>query len=138
MEIKAVLNKPFSNSQRIDFIVTQNHNNGYEIRETANTLEAWGYTEAEIEELQRKFINNLKLSKREVFLALNEAKGITPDEIKSKISEPTVLIEFEYANDYYRGNPLVETIGKALGFTSEQLDYLFQYKKLPPEVSENA
>ena len=67
-----------------------------------------------------------------------EAKGITPDEIKSKISEPDVLIEFEYANDYYRGNPLVETIGKALGFTSEQLDYLFQYKKLPPEVSENA
>jgi hypothetical protein len=47
MEIKAELNKPYTETQRMDFIVEQNHNNGYEIRETETALEAWGYTEEE-------------------------------------------------------------------------------------------
>lgn len=47
MEIKATLNKPYTDKQRFDFIVTQNHTNGYEIKETENALEAWGYTEEE-------------------------------------------------------------------------------------------
>ena len=47
MEIKATLNKPYTDKQRIDFIVSQNHTNGYEIKETENALEAWGYTEEE-------------------------------------------------------------------------------------------
>lgn len=47
MEIKAKLNKPYTDKQRIDFIVAQNHTNGYEIKETENALEAWGYTEEE-------------------------------------------------------------------------------------------
>ena len=48
MEIKSSLKKPYTDKQRIDFIVQQNHKNGYEIRETETSLEAWGYTEAEI------------------------------------------------------------------------------------------
>ena len=47
MEIKAILNKPYTDTQRLDFIVAQNHNLGYEIKETETALEAWGYTEAE-------------------------------------------------------------------------------------------
>ena len=47
MEIKATLNKPYTDKQRIDFIVAQNHTNGYEIKETETALEAWGYTEEE-------------------------------------------------------------------------------------------
>jgi DNA-binding transcriptional MerR regulator len=50
MEIKATLNKPYTDKQRLDFIVTQNHNNGYEIKETETALEAWGYTEEEQQE----------------------------------------------------------------------------------------
>ena len=42
MEIKATLSKPYTEDQRIDFIVTQNHQQGYEIRETEEALEAWG------------------------------------------------------------------------------------------------
>lgn len=42
MEIKAVLNKPYTNAQRTDFIVLNNHQLGYEIRETVEALEAWG------------------------------------------------------------------------------------------------
>lgn len=54
MEIKATLNKPFTDVQYTDFIVEQNHNNGYEIRETDIALEAWGYTAEEIEEQEKE------------------------------------------------------------------------------------
>ena len=47
MEIKARLNKPYTEEQRADFIVVNNHNLGYEIKETALELQAWGYTEEE-------------------------------------------------------------------------------------------
>lgn len=50
MEVKTQLIKPYSEQQRLTFIVNQNHRLGYEIRETEQALEAWGYTEEEIEE----------------------------------------------------------------------------------------
>ena len=49
MEIKSTLQKPYTETQRIEFIVEQNHNNGYEIRETDDSLQAWGYTQEEKE-----------------------------------------------------------------------------------------
>lgn len=42
MEIKNTLKKPYSENQRIDFIVENNHKLGYEIKETDEELEAWG------------------------------------------------------------------------------------------------
>jgi DNA-binding transcriptional MerR regulator len=53
MEIKSTLNKPYTEEQRLNFIVSQNHQLGYEIRETEVALEAWGYTQEEIEEQQK-------------------------------------------------------------------------------------
>lgn len=47
MEIKATLNKPFAEKERMDFIVENNHRQGYEIKETETALEAWGITEEE-------------------------------------------------------------------------------------------
>ena len=47
MEIKAQLLKPYTEQERMDFIVEQNHRNSYEIKETETALEAWGYTEEE-------------------------------------------------------------------------------------------
>ena len=129
MEIKATLNKPYTNKQRIDFIVEQNHRQGYEIRETETELQAWGYTEEEKARKERERLNKLSLTKREVFLALYNDKGITPEAIKEYIKDPESLIEFEYANDYFRGNPLIDAIGQTLGYSTEQLDYLFEHKK---------
>ena len=131
MEIKAELLKPYTDEQRMEFIVEQNHNNGYEIRETEEALQAWGYTEEEKEEQERERIANLSLTKRDVFLALYKDKGITPEQIKAQIESPEALIEFEYASNYYRGNPLIDALGQALGYSSEELDYLFEYKELP-------
>ena len=45
MEIKAILEKPCTEKQRTDFIIEQNKY--YEIIETDNAIEAWGYTEQE-------------------------------------------------------------------------------------------
>lgn len=73
-------------------------------------------------------IAKLKLSKREVFLEIYKDKGITPDDIKAKITNPEALIELEYANEYYRGNPLVDIIGASLGYSKEDLDYFFENK----------
>ena len=89
--------------------------------------------EAEQAQKEKERINQLSLTKREVFLALYNDKGITPEQIKAQITNPAVLIEFEYANDYFRGNPLIDTLGLALGYTKEQLDYLFEHKEFPKE-----
>ena len=57
MEIKAELLKPYTDKQRMDFIIEQNHNNGYEIKETEKALEAWGYTDEEKQEQERECRN---------------------------------------------------------------------------------
>ena len=54
MEIKAILQKPYTENERMDFIVEQNHKNGYTIEETDDALLAWGKSDEEILE-QVKF-----------------------------------------------------------------------------------
>ena len=87
--------------------------------------------EADKQAQEREELNHLSLTKREVFLALYKDKGITPEQIKASITSPEALIEFEYATEYFRGNPLIDAIGLQLGYTSEDLDYLFQNGELP-------
>ena len=128
MEIKATLKKPYTESQRTGFIVKYNHQLGYTINETATELQALGYTEEEIAMQEKERIAKLYLTKREVFLGLYQAKGVTPEMIKAQITDPAALIEFEYANDYFRGNPLIDSVGTIFGVTAEQLDNFFETK----------
>ncbi len=131
MELKKTLIKPYTEKERLSFIVEYNHYLGYEIRDNGGTLEAWGYTEEEKEIQKKETLAKLSLTKREVFLALYKDKQITPDMIKAQITDAEALIEFEYANEYFRGNPLIDLIGEKLGYSSEDLDYLFENKSLP-------
>lgn len=87
--------------------------------------------EREAEEARKQAILQLSLTKREVFLALYKDKGITPEQIRAQISNEEALIEFDYAERYYRGNPLINNIGAALGYSSDDLDYLFQNGEFP-------
>lgn len=145
MKIKAFLQKPFEENERLDFIIKYNHNMGYVINETESELQALGYTEEEIAQQEKERIAKLSLTKREVFLGLYQAKGVTPEMIKSQITDGVnkgagsldsilesevqkALIEFEYANDYYRGNPLIDIVGATLEITPEQLDKFFETK----------
>ena len=140
MEIKATLQKPYTEEEKMDFIVQYNHNQGLDINETEEELQALGYTEEELAQQEKERIAKLSLTKREVFLGLYQAKGVTPDMIKAQITDPMALIEFEYANDYYRFNPLIDIVGATLGITPEQLDKFFETNDytvlLPPEPAE--
>jgi hypothetical protein len=137
------LKYPYTEEERANFIVEYNHNQGLRIEETElalYALEAWELLEgdevidnteawqAEQAQKERERIAQLKLTKREVFLGLFQAKQVTPDMIKAQITDPQALIEFEYANDYYRGNPLIDAVGATLGITPEQLDKFFETK----------
>lgn len=141
MEIKATLEKPYTEESKVIFIVTYNHQLGYTIKETETELQALDYTEEELEAMERERIAKLKLTKREVFLGLYQAKGVTPEQIKAQITDPMALIEFEYANDYFRGNPLIDIVGATLGITPKQLDKFFETNDytylLPIEDIEN-
>jgi hypothetical protein len=137
MEIKATLLKPYTENQRIEFIIEHNHNQGLLVEETETALVAMGKTEEELAQEEKERIARLSLTKREVFLGLYQAKGVTPEMIKAQITDPQALIEFEYANDYFRGNPLIDIVGATLGITSEQLDKFFEtndYTVLLPPV----
>lgn len=131
MEIKSELLKPYTQEQKIKFLVENNHKKGYIIEETETKLIALGYTEKEINFKEKEEKAQLSLSKREIFLALYKDKGFLPEYIRTQITDVEALIEFDYANSYYRGNPLVDKIGVLLGYSSEELDYLFENKCFP-------
>lgn len=131
MEIKAELLKPYTNEQRIKFVVENNHKLGYVIEETDKALLALGETEEEKKQKEKERILLLSLTKREIFLALYKDKGLKPEDIRKQINDIEALIEFDYAGNYYRGNPLIDKIGKLLGYSSLELDYLFEHKSFP-------
>lgn len=93
--------------------------------------------EADKQKAERERIGKMSLTKREVFLALYAAKGITPEQVRASITDTAALIEFDYATEYFRGNPLIDAIGAQLGYTTEDLDYLFENKVLPQKEEEN-
>ena len=90
--------------------------------------EEWEERQAQKE---KERIAKLSLTKREVFLALYKAKGLTPEMIRSQITDTEALIEFDYATEYFRFNPLIDKIGLMLGYSSDDIDYLFEHKQLP-------
>ena len=136
MEIKAELLKPFNEEEKIEFIVEQNHNNGYEIKETETALEAWGYSEEEKQEQRKEQISQLSMTRGDVFEALILAKGLDKSQIRSMIEQAELdtvtkalyLNRFDEALEFYRGYPIFDMLGQALGITSEMLDKFFDTK----------
>lgn len=142
MIIKDTLVKPCTEEDRINFIVQNNHNCGYEIRETEEEYQAWGYTEEEIAQMQREMLDQLTLTPADVERALYKEKHMDFEDLKALIATqlPQVdikglAIEFR-AKDFYRGAiangmRLFDVVGALLGYTPADMDYLFQHKELP-------
>ena len=136
MEIKAELKQPYTDKQRIDFIVEQNHKNGYEIRETETSIEAWGYTDEEIKKQERERLDKLSMTRGDVFEALILAKGLTKPQLRAMIENAELddmtkalyLNRFDEALDFYRGFPVFDMLGQVLGVTPKQLDDFFETK----------
>ena len=147
MEIKAQLEKPYTEEQRIQFIVDFNHKLGYTIEETETHLNAMGYTEEEKQEQERERIDKLSMTRGDVFEALILARGLTKPQIRAMIEQAELdditkalyLNRFDEALDFYRGFPVFDMLGKKLGVTPKQLDMFFtdkNYKHLLPVVQQ--
>ena len=136
MEIKAELLKPYTENERINFIVEHNHKNGYEIRETETAIEAWGYTDEEKEKAERERLNNLSMTRGDVFEALILAKGLGKAQIRAMIEQAELdtvtkalyLNRFDEALEFYRGYPIFDMLGEALDITPSMLDRFFDEK----------
>ncbi len=134
----ATLNKPYTEAQRMDFIVEYNHKQGYTIEEGENGLQALGYTEDELQAQERERINMLSLTAADVERAIYKAKDMDFEDIVEMVKESpdidvkALKIELK-ANNFYRGNPWIEQVGALLGFTPGMLDEFFEtgdYTKL--------
>ena len=142
------LEKPYTEKQKIVFIVQYNHNEGLNIQETENALyalEAWEILEGDEvidnnEEYQQEQVKKeaeriamLNMTGADVERAIYKVKGIDFDDILAMvkdnpaIDEKALKIEFK-ANNFFRGNPYIEQVGALLGFTSEMLDKFFETK----------
>lgn len=63
MKFITKINKPYTDIQRADFIVENNHLKGYEIKETETALEAWGMDEKDLLEQAKREKKDEALSK---------------------------------------------------------------------------
>ena len=148
MEIKTTLQKPYTESQRMEFVVKYNHCLGYTINETETELQALGYTEEEVAQAEYERIAKLFLTGADVERGIYQAKGMDFDDILAFVmaNPPQGLdvkalrIELK-ANHFYRGNPYVNAVGALLGFTSEQLNKFFEFNDytylIPEPVVDN-
>lgn len=131
MELKTKLGKPYTEKQRIDFIVEMNHNNAYEIRQTDTALEAWGVSDEDIALQEAERIAMLHLTSADVERAIYKAKGLDFNDVISLLEKQKATIDIKAlqielkANNFYRGNPYIDAVGTILGFTKEQLDKFF-------------
>lgn len=143
MEIKAELLKPYTDEQRIKFIVENNHNQCFTIEETETALVALGETEEEKQAKEQERIAMLSLTAADVERGIYKATGKDFDDVVEMVTalQPegidikALKIELK-ANNFYRGNPYVDAVGSLLGFTKKQLDAFFEtndYTKLLAE-----
>ena len=149
MEIKAILHKPYTQEQRIKFIVENNHKLGYLIQETENELQALDNTQEEKQQEEQERISMLSLTAADVERGIYKAIGKDFDDVVAYVQslcdssvEPqndvlnidvkALKIELK-ANNFYRGSEYVSKVGALLGFSEKQLDDFFatgDYTKL--------
>ena len=160
------LDKPYTDKQRVDFIVEYNHRQGLNIQETDTAiygLEAWEVLEGdtvidnteayeqEQAEKEAERISMLNLTAADVERAIYKVKGMDFDDIIAylevqplaeddtpQIDIKALKIELK-ANNFYRGNPYVNKVGKLLGFSDVQMDEFFEtgdYTKLLPKTED--
>lgn len=107
--------------------------------------EAWEEKQAQKE---RKRLDNLKMTRGDMFEALILAKGLTKPQIRAMIEQAELdtvtkalyLNRFDEALEFYRGYPIFDMLGEALGITGAMLDKFFETKDyhelLPVEPEE--
>lgn len=146
MEIKATLQKPYTEIEKMSFVVSYNHQLGYEIKETETELQALGYTEEELNEQEKERIQELSMTRSDFFDGTIMAWGIGQDELLvliqgllatlplENVKKLIAINNFKNALNFYRKHDLfkmlvnipiqlTETIQVIL--TDESLDKFF-------------
>lgn len=121
------------------------------IEETSINYELYNgeyLTPEEIAVKERQRLDALTLTPADVERALYKAKQMDFEDLKALIAQalPQVdikglAIEFR-AKDFYRGAEangmrLFDVVGQLLGYTPEDMDYLFEHKELPIKEEED-
>lgn len=130
MEIKATLQKPYTESERLDFIVEQNHKSGFDIKETETELEAWGYTEEEQEEQEKERINNLTMTALD-FIGVLQSFGLTLEQINAYLeSNLAVKMQLTYCQNVYCGvaKSLMPITYEGVTITAQMIENAFKQK----------
>lgn len=103
MELKAKIDKPYTKWERAIFIGEQNNTLGYEIRETETALEAWGYTDEELEQRRQEWVNNLTMTPLD-FIKVLMSLGLTLEQVNAFLeSHLDVKMQLTYCNSVYCG-----------------------------------
>ena len=145
MEIKLILNAPYTEDERIQFILNCNELN-YIIKYTETAIEAWGYTQEELEYETSKQIQELFMTRSDFFDGTIDAWGVGEDELlflvqrmltdlplenKQKLK---AINNFKNALNFYRkhdlfkllvGRPIQLTETTQVIITEESLDKYF-------------
>jgi hypothetical protein len=81
MEIKATLQKPYTENERMNFVVRYNHQLCYVIEETETELQALWYEEEELKEQEKERIQELSMTRSDFFDGTIMAWGVGQDEL---------------------------------------------------------
>lgn len=152
------LEKPYTDIEKADFIVFHNHNNGRNIEETENALYALEVNEIMVDGqpqinpnyereqaiLERERLDNLHVTRGDMFESLILAKGITQSQIRKMIenfdtdeqTKALYLNRFDNALEFYRGYPVFNLLGSEIGITQEQFDNFFATKDYKALITE--
>lgn len=87
-------------------------------------------------EQERERLDNLSMTRGDVFEALILARGLGKAQIRSMIEQAELdtvtkalyLNRFDEALEFYRGYPIFDMLGEALGITGAMLDRFFETK----------
>ena len=134
------LEKPYTQEERMDFIVQYNYNKGLNLEETEVALfalEAWEIMqngqpvrnpnyEKEIEERKKEELMKSNMTKLDFVNAL-ETLGVNYYEhlVPLLNSNLEAKKQWDLCERVYRFNPLLDELAKGFGITPNQLDKIF-------------
>ena len=116
---------------------------GLEIKEAKEGYVIYDFELMTVEEMEekkaqkeRERLDNLSMTRGDVFEALILAKGLGKAQIRAMIEQSELdtvtkalyLNRFDEALEFYRGYPIFDMLGEALGITGAMLDKFFETK----------
>ena len=116
---------------------------GLEIKEVKEGYVIYDFELMTVEEMEakqaqkeRERLDNISMTRGDVFEALILARGLTKPQIRAMIEQAELdditkalyLNRFDEALDFYRGFPVFDMLGQVLGVTPKQLDDFFETK----------